>query len=337
MENIYKSLDLKKIRYMDSKKSFSDILEDLDPSYNYKGTHLEYLDAFQRQLKRLNIHVNGENADTVAKFFGVEDAKFLFPEYISRSVNSGIEEETILKDLIANTIKIDGLSYKGIIIDPSSNSEIKEIKDGDQIPEVKLSLKENSAILKKIGSMITFSYEVLFGQKIPAFSLALKQIGKNFNNFILKDAINTIIKGDGNDNEIPELKVAKKLSYQHLLEMWTKLKPYNLNTIISSPKTLQKILTINEISSPQTGMNFQQTGVLTTTLGAKIICTSAIEDNILLGMDKNFTLDFITSQDLKIEDDKIVDKQQKKIVITKRYAFVKLFKDAAVLAKISNE
>ena len=39
------------------------VLEKLDPSENYRGTALEGLDAFSRQLKRFDIKVKGRNSD----------------------------------------------------------------------------------------------------------------------------------------------------------------------------------------------------------------------------------------------------------------------------------
>ena len=55
-------------------KSFTQALEALDPSENYKGTSLEGLDAYERQLKRFDIKVSGENCDTVSKFFQTTDS-----------------------------------------------------------------------------------------------------------------------------------------------------------------------------------------------------------------------------------------------------------------------
>ena len=53
----YENVKLEKGMYGQSGKSFLKVLESLDPSENYKGTALEGLDAFQRQLKRFDIHV----------------------------------------------------------------------------------------------------------------------------------------------------------------------------------------------------------------------------------------------------------------------------------------
>ena len=69
-----------------SSKGFTKALEEVDPSENYKGTELEGLDAYERQLKRYNIKVSGPNSDTVSKFFQSSNSATLFPEYVSRAV-----------------------------------------------------------------------------------------------------------------------------------------------------------------------------------------------------------------------------------------------------------
>ena len=50
---------LEKGMYRESGKTFTQVLERLDPSENYKGTAFEGTDAFQRQLKRFDIRVKG--------------------------------------------------------------------------------------------------------------------------------------------------------------------------------------------------------------------------------------------------------------------------------------
>ena len=67
-------------------KGFLAELEKIDPSENYKGTSLENLDAFERQLKRFGIKVKGAGSDAVEKFFATTDSAVLFPEYVSRAV-----------------------------------------------------------------------------------------------------------------------------------------------------------------------------------------------------------------------------------------------------------
>ena len=97
----YENLKLEKGMYAQSGKSFSKVLESMDPSENYRGTALEGLDAFQRQLKRFDIHVKGAGSDMVEKFFHTTDSAVLFPEFVSRVVRQGMEEESILPAITA--------------------------------------------------------------------------------------------------------------------------------------------------------------------------------------------------------------------------------------------
>ena len=55
----YDNLKLEKGMYRQAGMSFTQVLESLDPSENYRGTALEGTDAFQRQLKRFGIRAKG--------------------------------------------------------------------------------------------------------------------------------------------------------------------------------------------------------------------------------------------------------------------------------------
>ena len=109
----YENLKLEKGMYAQRGKSFSRVLESLDPSENYRGTALEGLDAFQRQLKRFDIHVKGAGSDMVEKFFHTTDSAVLFPEFVSRVVRQGMESD-ILHEISATTTNFDGMDYRTI-------------------------------------------------------------------------------------------------------------------------------------------------------------------------------------------------------------------------------
>ena len=51
----FETVKLDKGMYSEAGRSFTKVLEKCDPSEQYKGTPLEHLDAFQRQLKRFDI------------------------------------------------------------------------------------------------------------------------------------------------------------------------------------------------------------------------------------------------------------------------------------------
>ena len=69
MAYCYDNLKLEKGMYHEAGRSFTQVLESRDPSEQYRGTALEGLDAFQRQLQRFDIKVTGTGSDVVEKFF----------------------------------------------------------------------------------------------------------------------------------------------------------------------------------------------------------------------------------------------------------------------------
>ena len=74
---LYKTISIDKSMYNRRGKTFSQVLEELDPSTNYKNTPLEKLDAFGRQLKRFDIRVSGAQSDMVEKFFQTSQAIYI--------------------------------------------------------------------------------------------------------------------------------------------------------------------------------------------------------------------------------------------------------------------
>lgn len=68
----------------------------MDPSADYRGTDLEQLTAFERQLKRFDIHVSGSASDPVEKFFRTSESAVLFPAYIGAAVEQGMQSRDIL-------------------------------------------------------------------------------------------------------------------------------------------------------------------------------------------------------------------------------------------------
>ena len=97
----YENITLEKGMYHVPGKSFTQVLEELDSSENYRGTPLEGLDAFQRQLKRYDIKVSGSGASPVEQFFSASGSAALFPEYVARAVRQGMERGGKAADLAA--------------------------------------------------------------------------------------------------------------------------------------------------------------------------------------------------------------------------------------------
>ena len=100
---MYDTIKLEKSMYNLTGKSFSQALEELDPSAAYADSPLGKLDAFERQLKRFDIHLSGPGCDRVEKFFTTTESAVLFPEFIRRAILSGMRD-SILTELVARGV-----------------------------------------------------------------------------------------------------------------------------------------------------------------------------------------------------------------------------------------
>ena len=339
----YDNLKLEKGMYRQTGKSFTQVLESLDPSENYRGTALEGTDAFQRQLKRFGIRAKGAGSSPVEKFFRTMDSAVLFPEYIARTVRQGMEENDILPDIVATTTVIDSLDYRSIYSNPTDDAkELKNVEEGAEIPTTEVSTKEHLINLTKRGRMLVASYEALRFQKLDLFSVMLRQIGAYIQQQQLSDAVKVILEGDGNNNAAKQFTIGTSpisgtkgtLGYDQMVEFWGQFDPYTMNTMLCSSATMTSMLKIPELQNPMTGLNFQGTGKLTTPLGAQLHRTSAVEDGVIIGLDKRYALELVRAGDVLVEYDKLIDRQLERAAITSISGFGKICDGAAAVLNV---
>lgn len=334
----FENVKLEKGMYGRSGQTFTQTLEELDPSEHYRGTALEGLDAFQRQLKRFDIKVKGAGSDCVEKFFHTSDSAVLFPEFVSRVVRQGMEEESILSDITATVTCFDGMDYRSIASVPTeADKKLLRVEEGAEIPQTTVRTQENLVRLHKRGRMLVASYEAIRFQRLDLFSVTLRQIGAYIGRMHLEDAIKVLMDGDGNDNAAASFQVgtnpisgpAGTLSYEALLDFWSQFDPYTMNTLLVSNDMMLAMLKLPEFQNPLTGLNFQGTGTLTTPLGAKLLRTSALGSGKIIGLDKNYALEQICGSEVTVEYDKLIDRQLERAAITSISGFAKLFGDAS--------
>ena len=339
----YDNLKLEKGMYRQEGMSFTQVLESLDPSENYRGTALEGTDAFQRQLKRFGIRAKGAGSSPVEKFFRTMDSAVLFPEYIARTVRQGMEENDILPDIVATTTVIDSLDYRSIYSTPTDEEkELKNVAEGAEIPTTEVNTKEHLVSLTKRGRMLVASYEALRFQKLDLFSVMLRQIGAYIQKQQLADAVKVILEGDGNDNAAVQYAIgtdpisgtAGTLGYDQMVEFWSQFDPYTMNTILCSSGTMTKMLKVPELQNPLTGLNFQGTGKLTTPLGAQLHRTSAVADGVIIGLDKRYALELVRAGDVMVEYDKLIDRQLERAAITSISGFGKICDGAMAVLNV---
>ena len=339
----YDNLRLEKGMYRQEGMNFTQVLESLDPSENYRGTALEGTDAFQRQLKRFGIRVKGAGSSTVEKFFRNMDSAVLFPEYIARSVRQGMEENDILPSVTATTTVIDAMDYRSIYSEADEESAgLKAVAEGAAIPATRVKTREHLIQLSKRGRMLVASYEAVRFQKLDLFSVMLRQIGSYIQKMQLSDAVEVLVNGDGNNNQAEVFQVGSdpisgstgQLGYDQLVEFWGQFDPYTMNGLLCSSAMMTKLLKIPELQNPLTGLNFQGTGKLTTPLGAQLHRTGCVTDNMLIGIDSRYALEQVRAGDVLVEYDKLIDRQLERAAITAVSGFGRICDGAVKVLKV---
>ena len=338
MNNNYKELNIQKSLYRGCGESFAERLEKLDPTENYRGTELGSLDAFQRQLKRFDIHAKGAYSDPVEKFFRTMDSSVLFPEYIARAVKQGMEENNVLPKITASTTSIDAMDYRSVYSVPSEQDKmLMQVAEGASIPATQVKTKDNLVKLNKRGRMLVASYEAIRFQKLDLFSVTLRQIGAYIQTMHLKDAVDVLVNGDGNNNAASTFTIgtspltgkAGTLTYQQLVEFWAQFEPYELNCFLMNTDAMVKMLGLSEFQNPLTGLNFQGTGKFETPLGASLLRTQAMADGCILAFDRRYALEMVQAGDVSVEYDKLIDRQLERAAITSISGFGKIMPEAS--------
>ena len=147
----------------------------------------------------------------------------------------------------------------------------------------------------------------------------------------LGDAVNKILDASG-EYVVGEDLIggsAGELSYDALVDFWSVFHPYEMNAMLVSNSMMTKLLKLEEFKNPLTGLNFQGTGKFETPLGAKLLHSSAVPNDCILGLDSRFALEMVQAGDICVEYDKLIDRQLERAAITAICGFSTLCEEAS--------
>lgn len=317
---MYNDIKLEKGLYNLSGKSFSAALEELDPSAAYCGTPLEKLDAYERQLKRFNIRISGSDCDRVEKFFASTETAVLFPEFVTRCIKKGFDDTILSSICAAKTVSGCG-QYLGCTLDDSA--EYTTATEAETLPTATVRESSSATILAKYGRLISASYEAVRQQRLDVFGVMLRSIGVKLAASVTKKAVE-ILAADA------ETISASSVSYSDIASLYGKFDAFDMNTLIVSPAAASEIVTMEQLND----ISADENGRIILPFGAELIKTSAA-DNKIIGIDRNFALEFITSSDLVMETDKLISRQLDYVTVSITCGFRKITPDAVKVLEIT--
>lgn len=315
MSTNYKHVKLTKEMYSNSYQVFfAEMLENVDPSDAYVNTPLEGLDAYQRQLKRFDIKVRGENSDTVEKFFQTSESAVLFPEYVARMVQRGMEQDSTLSFITATKSRIFGTDYRPFQITPGESDEESILKTSSHVH------------LKTHTQTLMAPYEMIRFQRLDRLSVALCEMGRNLIRRHIRDAI-SVLRFGTTGQQPAELDCANgyydthnKLKYNDILEFWGKFDPYKMDCILASSNAMTKILLLSEFQSHMAEFN---------PLGVNIIHCPEAPTQELIGIDSAYALEQVITGNIAVDWNALIDKKFDSIEVSSTRGFSRLY-DGAV-------
>ena len=318
---MYNDIKLEKGLYNLSGKSFTAALEELDPSSAYSGTPLEKLDAFERQLKRFNIRIKGADCDCVEKFFSTTESAVLFPEFVTRCIRKGFDETVLSAVCAAKTMSQSG-QYLGCTLDDSAAYTTTD--QTDSLPAASVTESETATVLAKYGRLISASYEAVRQQRLDVFGIMLRSIGVKLAVSVVKTAVDVLVE-DADEIETTEL------TYADLAALYGTFDCFDMTTVIASPEIASKIAAMEQLSECRVNAD----GKLILPFGAELVKTAAADNDTIIGIDRTFALEFITSTDLVMETDKLIDRQLDQITVSITCGFRKITPDAVKILTIT--
>lgn len=322
---MYNSVKLDKGLYNLSGKSFSEALSELDPDTNYTDTELSGLDAYERQLKRFDIKVSGENCDTVEKFFLTTESAILFPEFVKRAIKAGMNSAA-LSEIVAARTNTNATDCRGISIVAEDKPYSSAVNEGENLPETAIKLSSSLVSMSKFGRSIATTYETIRNQRLDVLSVSLMSIGAKIADAIFAQAVGVLSEGVTADA------VEGTFSYSELAKFWGKFGSYDMTTIIAKPETMAEILSFEQMKNA-TG-DFMSTGKVKTPFGATLIKSDAVPEGTIIGLDKTCALEMINGSDIVLETDKLIGRQVETIAVSVTTGFAKIIPEAVRVLEV---
>ncbi|MDR1464935.1 MAG: phage major capsid protein [Oscillospiraceae bacterium] len=303
-------------------QGFSQVLEEADPSGQYRGTALGELDAYERQLKRFGIRAGGPGSDRVEKFFQCAESAVLFPEYVARAVRQGMERADVLPGLAAAVTLTDRPDYRSISCTPGAWDPTDE---GEELPVTLVRTKGSLVAMKKRGQVLNASYEAARFQRLDLFTVTLRQIGAGIARAQLRDAVDVLLHGDGDSGAAESVaKDGAALRYTDVVKLWSSFGEYEMTTLLAAPGMAEELLALPEFRDAYVSGGRR----LVTPLGAELIRCSAVPAGKILALDKNCALEMVKAGEVMTDADRLIDRQLERAAISATAGFAKLFAGA---------
>lgn len=294
------------------------------------------LDSFYAAVGVNPSHATIESLMTMPEM--PEGYRWLVPEVIREAVRLGLRKAPIYPNLIAAE---ETVSQPQVIMPSVNMSDAmpKKIGEAETIPVGNVSFNQKTVTLQKVGTGIKMTDEVMQYVSLNLLSIYLQDVGVKLGIGLDTLAVDVLINGDqaGGTEAAPVVgvNVVNTLAYIDILRTWIRMGRLGRMPagILSNEEMALTVLSLPEfkaLAGKATLQNIQVQTPVPATQNYWIHGAMPANDKIML-IDPTAAMVKLNSTALRVESERIVERQINGTFVTLTTGFAGLFRDARVI------
>ncbi len=291
------------------------------------------------------LHAVGINPskDTIDSFMTspefTEGYRWLVPEVIREAVRLGLRRNPIYPNLIADEVSV---SQKKVTLPHINMSDAtpEVVNENETIPVGTVSFGEKDVKLRKIGTGLKISDDVQKYVPLNILSLYLQDAGVKLGLGLDTMAIDVLVNGDDNTGQfsapvIGVKDIAQGITYFDLLRLWIRMGRLGRMPagMISNEEAALKIMQFAEFKGANYNNTKQNINLRTPVpQSQEYLIHGAMPNSEKIGFyDNSAALLKLNAEALKVESERIAERQLTGTYVTVVTGFAKLYRDAFVI------
>lgn len=264
--------------------------------------------------------------------------RWLMPEIIREAIRLGSRKPSIYSALIAAEESVSQTQVTMPFINLSDATPSK-VGEAETIPVGTTSYGQKTVKLNKYGTGLKITDEVQQYVPLNILSLYLQDVGVKLNSALDTKAVDILINGDQADGSesapIIGVETTTAFAYKDMLRLWIRMGMLGRlpSGILSNEAQALEVLLLPEFKGYQ-GQTKDQTIKVSTPVPASQnywIHGAMPSTNKIMFIDTTSALIKLNAQALRVESERIVERQLSGTYVTLTTGFANLFRDARVI------
>lgn len=322
------------------KLTFSELLEQLDPSPVDPDGNTFGPDSFERQLSLAGIAASGPHSTTLGSLV-TGPGLILLPEFMTREITRGYQMIQDPSELLSAVVPEDHPVVKPIYIETTeARKSAGRRAEMAGFPVSRLVYRSKSIPMIDRGRQLDFSYQILRNQRIPEFAAFLQFFGAQIATDELDQIYTTLLDGDGTTGAADDVFAggAGTFAYTDVVHLAMAFDgPTQMTHILALGADIEVILNLTEFkdsSAWRATELFARTGDYQSflPLHAKLVICPGATATKVIGLDARFAIRQSVASPLTVEAEKVISQKLESAVISQETCYSIMIDEARKLS-----